>query len=62
MEKQKIAGRSGAALGLLRAESVEYKADDYYFKTKEAALNEQKFQFEIAKEENNMAVKAQEFI
>lgn len=61
LEKQKIAGRSGAALGLLRTESVEYKADDYYFKTKEAALNEQKFQFEIAKEENNMAVKAQEF-
>ena len=60
LEKQKIAGRSGAALGLLRTESVEYKADDYYFKTKEAALNEQKFQFDIVKEENNMTVKAQE--
>ena len=60
LEKQKIAGRSGAALGLLRTESVEYKADDYYFKTREAALNEQKFQHDIIKEENNMAVKAQE--
>ena len=60
LEKQKIAGRSGAALGLLRTESIEYKADDYYFKTREAALNEQKFQHDIIKEENNMAVKAQE--
>ncbi len=60
LEKQKIAGRSGAALGVLRTESIEYKADDYYFKTREAALNEQKFQHDIIKEENNMAVKAQE--
>ena len=60
LEKQKIAGRSGAALGVLRTESIEYKADDYYFKTREAALNEQKFQHDIVKEENNMAVKAQE--
>ena len=60
LEKQKIAGRSGAALGLLRTESIEYKADDYYFKTREAALNEKKFQHEIIKEENNMTVKAQE--
>ena len=61
LEKQKIAARSGAALGTLRTESIEYKADDYYFKTREAALNEQKFQHDIIKEENNMAVKAQEF-
>ena len=61
LEKQKIAARSGAALGTLRTESIEYKADDYYFKTREAALNEQKFQLDIAKEENNMSVKAQEF-
>lgn len=60
LEKQKIAGRSGAALGVLRTESIEYKADDYYFKTREAALNEQKFQHDIVKEENNMVVKAQE--
>ena len=30
-EKEKIATRSGMALGLLQTKSVEYKKSDYYF-------------------------------
>lgn len=60
LEKQKVAGRSGAALGLLQTSSVEYKVDEYIFKTLDHAMAVERLNFDKGVQDFNQKYKLQE--
>jgi hypothetical protein len=60
LEKEKIANRSGLALGMLQTRSVEYKKDDYYFSVLDNAREDRKEAFDIQKYNNDTAIKSRE--
>lgn len=60
LEKEKIANRSGMALGMLQSRSVEYKKDDYYFAVLDEQRDARKEVFENQKYQNEMQVKSRE--
>jgi hypothetical protein len=60
LEKQKIANRSGMALGMLQTQSVEYKKDDYYFSVLNEARESRKEAFENQKYQNDLSIKSRE--
>lgn len=60
LEKNKLANRSGLALGLLQTQSTEYKKDDYFFAQADLIRENKKLDLEYTKEQNNSEFKAQE--
>lgn len=60
LEKEKIANRSGLALGMLQTQSVEYKKDDYYFSVLDNFREDGKEAFEMQKYQNDLSIKSRE--
>lgn len=60
LQKEKIANRSGMALGMLQTKSVEYKKDDYYFSVLNNLREDRKEVFENQKYQNDLSIKARE--
>lgn len=50
MEKEGVANRLGKSLGLLQTKSMEYKADDYYFKSKNLELDYAQYEHNVMKD------------
>lgn len=60
LEKEKIANRSGMALGMLQTKSVEYKKDDYYFSVLDNLRKDRAEVFENQKYQNELSIKSRE--